>query len=258
MVLEKLPRELRDMIYTELYRGSQDEPYEIVDNNSKHPYDPLYEFAPMIEAYEPPYWMLEREVGPEFAREAVEIWYKCADLLVDIKLLQPLLQDDDGVLYDNWSPSVRTCDFLRKLDVAIGPASPPLHTGESRPSSRAVHIRQTCRPLSTFLEEPSVARKEGFRLHITFQWGMSDDWSDYLKAVCPVVYRLKTQGFLVSGSQNYGEYIRHKCYEAGCSCESWRLGDIEWHGSGIDDWFDCSEEECMERIEEERKRHRNE
>ncbi|KAI4954600.1 hypothetical protein J4E86_005910 [Alternaria arbusti] len=111
-VLEKLPRELRDMIYTELCRGSQDEqdepyePYEIVDNNSKHPHDPLYEFAPMVKAYEPPYWMLEREVGPEFAREAVEVWYKSAHLSVDIKLLQPLLQDDDGVLYDSWSPSL--------------------------------------------------------------------------------------------------------------------------------------------------------
>ncbi|KAI4643111.1 hypothetical protein J4E93_007180 [Alternaria ventricosa] len=260
-VLEKLPRELRDMIYTELYRGSQaeqdeqDEPYEIVDNSSEHPHDPLYEFAPMVKAYEPPYWMLEREVGPEFAREAVEIWYKLAYLAVDIKLLQPLLQDDDGVLYDIWSPSVRTCDFIRKLDVDIGPALLPLHTGRSRPSGRAVHIRQVCRSLSTLLEDPSVARKEGFKLHIAFQWDISDDWSDYLKAICPVVYRLKAQGFLVSGSQDYGERIRHKCFQAGCPCEFFRFGDTDWESSHIDDWFDCSEEECMKRIEEERERH---
>lgn len=199
------------MVYTELYHGSQDGPYEIVDN-SKHPHNPLYEFAPMVKAYEPPYWMREGEVGPEFAREAAEVWYKCAYLSVDIKLLQPLLQDDDGVLYESWSPSVRTCHFLRTLAVIIGPASLTLHTGHSRPSSRAVHIRQICRSLSTLLEEPCVARKEGFKLHIAFQWDVSDDWSDYLKAICPVVYRLKTQGFLASGSQDYGDRIRHKCY----------------------------------------------
>ncbi|KAI4656973.1 uncharacterized protein J4E78_006864 [Alternaria triticimaculans] len=224
-VLEKLPRELRDMIYTELYRGelyhgSQDEPYEIVDNNSKHPHDSLYEFVPMIKAYEPPYWMLEEEVGPEFAREAVEVWYKSAYLSVDIKLLQPLLQDDDGVLYDSWSPSI-------------------------------------CRSLSTLLEEQSVARKEGFKLHIAFHWDVSDNWPEYLKAICPVVYRLKTQGFLVSSTQAYGNRTYGPCARPGCECDQWTAGGpIRWYISDIGDWFDCSEEECMKRIEEQKERRR--
>ena len=249
-VLEQLPRELRDMVYTELYRGSQDEPYEIVDNNSMDPHDPLYEFAPTVKAYEPPYWMLEEEVGPEFAREAVEVWYMHAHLSVDIKLLQPLLQDDDGVLYDSWSPSVRTCKFLRKLYVVIGPALLPLRTGNSRPSGRAVHIRQICRSLCALLEEPSVALKEGFKLHIAFRWTAGDDWPDYLKAICPVVYRLKARGFLVSSSQAYGVDIVVRCGENGYMCKAWRVGDTRWHMSGLVDWFDCAEEECMKRIQE--------
>jgi len=251
------------MIYTELCRGSQDEqdepyePYEIVDNNSKHPHDPLYEFAPMVKAYEPPYWMLEREVGPEFAREAVEVWYKSAHLSVDIKLLQPLLQDDDGVLYDSWSPSVRTCDFLRRLAVVIGPAWLSLLTGHSRPSSRAVHIRKICRSLYTLLEEQSVARKEGFKLHIAFHWDVSDNWSEYLKAIYPVVYRLKAQGFLVSSTQAYGNRTFGPCARPGCECDQWTAGGpIRWYISDIGDWFDCSEEECMKRIEEQKERRR--
>jgi hypothetical protein len=89
------------MVYLALYRGSQDEPYEVVDNNSRHPYDAAYGFAPMVKAYEAPYWMLERDVGHEFAQEAVEAWYKHAHLSINITLLQPLLQDDDGILYDS-------------------------------------------------------------------------------------------------------------------------------------------------------------
>ncbi|KAI4711038.1 hypothetical protein J4E89_004628 [Alternaria sp. Ai002NY15] len=254
-VLEKLPRELRDMVYTELYRGSQDKPYEITDGDSKHPYDPLHEFAPIVKAFQEPYWMVKEEVGHEFAREAVEIWYKCAHLSVHVKLLQPLLQDDDGVLYEQWSPSVRTCNFLRKLDVIIGPATLPIYLEESRPSGQAVNIRQICRSLSALLEEPSVAQKEGFKLHITFRWAMEDEWSDYLKAICPVVYRLKAQGFLVSGSQAYGHSIYAMCSHFGrddCECEPWQRGDTRWHILDVFDWFDCSEEECMQRIEEEK------
>jgi hypothetical protein len=66
------------MVYLELYRGSQDEPYEVVDNNSRHSHDAAYEFAPMVKAYQAPYWMLECEVGHEFAQEAVEAWSKHA------------------------------------------------------------------------------------------------------------------------------------------------------------------------------------
>jgi hypothetical protein len=249
LVLEKLPRELRDMIYSELYNGSQDEPYEVVDNNSVHPYDPAYEFTPMVKAYELPYWMLEGEVGPEFAREAVEVWYKHVHLSIDIKLLLLLLQDDDGILFDSWSPSVRTCDYLTRLNIVIGPAV-SFWTGAPRPSSQAVHTRQMCSALSTLLDDRSVARKANFRLHIEFRWHAGDNWPAYLKAICPIVYRLKAQGFLVSSSLAYECTIRRRCFQEGCECEAWRLGEIGWKMDDIGDLFDGSEEDCMKIITE--------
>ncbi|CAN9089234.1 unnamed protein product [Alternaria alternata] len=168
-MLEKLPRELRDMIYLELYQDSQDEPFEIVDNSTIHPHDNSHEFEPIVKAYETPYWMIEDEVGHEFAKEAVETWYKHVSLSVDVKLLPQLLQDEDGVLYNNGAPSVRTHKFLRKLQVVIGPASTSDSYG-GRPRGRAVHIQQTCQSLSALSTEASVARKKDFELHIAFRW----------------------------------------------------------------------------------------
>jgi hypothetical protein len=246
--MEALPRELRDMIYLELFHYSQDldEPFDVVDNSTIHPHDNTHGFEPIVNAYETPYWMVEDEVGIEFAQEAVETWYKHVRLSVDVKLLPQLLQDEDGVLYNNGAPSVSTCKFLKKLQVVVGPVSPNAYYG--RPSGRAVHTRQTCQSLSSLLAEPGIAKKN-FELHIAFRWYRYTDWPSYLKAICPVVYRLKAQGFLVTSSWAYGVTIEGLCGEDWCTCRGWRLGDTRWQLIGRRDFFDFPEEECMERIE---------
>jgi len=236
------------MIYLELCHDSQDEPFDIVDNSTVHPHDNSHEFEPIVKAYEAPYWMTEDEVGHEFTQEAVETWYKHVRLSVEVKLLPQLLQDEDGVLYNNGAPSVRTCEFLKKLQIVIGPASASnSHFG--RPSGGAVHIRQTCQSLSSLLAEASVARKKDFELHIAFRWFLSDDWPSYLEAVYPLVYRMKAQGFLVTSSQEYGVKMRSGCDTEGCICTGLRIGEVVWRLGEREDWFDSSEEECMERIE---------
>ena len=246
-MLEKLPRELRDMIYLELYQDSQDEPFEIVDNSTIHPHDNSHEFEPIVKAYETPYWMIEDEVGYEFAREAVETWYKHVSLSVDVKLLPQLLQDEDGVLYNNGAPSVPTHKFLRKLQVVIGPAS----TSDSysgRPRGRAVHIRQTCQSLSALSTEASVARKKDFELHIAFRWVSVYERLSYIDAVCPVVYGLKAQGFMVTSSQSIGRRMVRICDEEICMCNGRRIGEMVWARTMEEDWFNRSQEECMKRI----------
>jgi hypothetical protein len=65
-----------------------------------------------------------------------------------------------------------------------------------------------------------------------------------------VVYRLKGHGFVVSSSQAYGDTVLSKRGEEGCLCETWRVGDNIWQVSDVRDWFDCTEEKCMKRIEE--------
>ncbi|KAI5365589.1 hypothetical protein J4E82_011365 [Alternaria postmessia] len=246
-MLEKLPRELRDMIYLELYQDSQDEPFEIVDNSTIHPHDNSHEFEPIVKAYETPYWMIEDEVGYEFAREAVETWYKHVSLSVDVKLLPQLLQDEDGVLYNNGAPSVPTHKFLRKLQVVIGPAS----TSDSysgRPGGRAVHIQQTCQSLSALSTEASVARKKDFELHIAFRWVSVYERLSYIDAVCPVVYGLKAQGFMVTSSQSIGRRMVRICDEEICMCNGRRIGEMVWARTMEEDWFNRSQEECMKRI----------
>jgi hypothetical protein len=246
-MLEKLPRELRDMIYLELYQDSQDEPFEIVDNSTIHPHDNSHEFEPIVKAYETPYWMIEDEVGYEFAKEAVETWYKHVSLSVDVKLLPQLLQDEDGVLYNNGAPSVPTHKFLRKLQVVIGPAS----TSDSysgRPGGRAVHIQQTCQSLSALSTEASVARKKDFELHIAFRWVSVYERLSYIDAVCPVVYGLKAQGFMVTSSQSIGRRMVRICDEEVCMCNGRRIGEMVWAHTMEEDWFNRSQEECMKRI----------
>ncbi|CAN9109359.1 unnamed protein product [Alternaria alternata] len=246
-MLEKLPRELRDMIYLELYQDSQDEPFEIVDNSTIHPHDNSHEFEPIVKAYETPYWMIEDEVGHEFAKEAVETWYKHVSLSVDVKLLPQLLQDEDGVLYNNGAPSVRTHKFLRKLQVVIGPASTSDSYG-GRPRGRAVHIQQTCQSLSALSTEASVARKKDFELHIAFRWVSVYERLSYIDAVCPVVYGLKAQGFMVTSSQSIGRRMVRICDEEVCMCNGRRIGEMVWARTMEEDWFNCSQEECMKRI----------
>ncbi|CAN9125267.1 unnamed protein product [Alternaria sp. RS040] len=246
-MLEKLPRELRDMIYLELYQDSQDEPFEIVDNSTIHPHDNSHEFEPIVKAYEMPYWMIEVEVGYEFAKEAVEIWYKHVSLSVDVKLLPQLLQDEDGVLYNNGAPSVRTHEFLRKLQVVIGPASTSDSYG-GRPRGRAVHIQQTCQSFSALSTEASVARKKDFELHIAFRWVSVYERLSYIDAVCPVVYSLKAQGFVVRSSQSIGRRMVRICDEEACMCNGRRIGEMVWARTMEEDWFNCSQEECKKRI----------
>ena len=66
--------------------------------------------------------------------------------------------------------------------------------------------------------------------------------------LCPVVYGLKAQGFMVTSSQSSGRQMVWICDEEGCMCNGRRIGEMVWARTMEEDWFNRSQEECMKRI----------